>query len=205
MARGFFLFLLLANVAFFVWNSNYLGRDDDGREPNRLKEQLQVDRLAVYTQDASVPSQVCRRVGPLTVADAERLKASLEARGGVKLVLRPIDEISYWVYIPPLTDKAAADKKAAELKRMGIEDFLVVADAGAYRNAISLGSFHDEETARDYFDQISKKGVRTARIDQRARAADQAALDVLGAAGTVDKGLATLAPSSAQIADCTTN
>jgi len=202
MARAIFLALVFANLVFFIWASNYLGREDDGHESGRLKEQLQVDRLAVVAQDAASPAQVCRRIGPLALAEAEHLKATLEAKGGLKAVSNRIDEISYWVLIPPLSDKAAADKKATELKRLGITDFFVVYDAGPYRNAISLGTFRSEETAKDLLDRLGQKGVRSARIDTRTRPSDQARLDVRGEEGRVTKGLSEALPASTPVADC---
>jgi hypothetical protein len=195
MARAIFLLLLFANLIFFAWTSNFLGVEDTGHEPARVKDQLQADRLAVVAKDAAAPAQACRRIGPVAVLDAERFKIALGAKSGIKTVI-------YWVVIPPLSDKAAADKKAVELKRMGIGDFLVVNDAGPYRNAISLGTFSNEETAKDLFDRLGKKGVRSARIDTRLRPTEKALLDVRGEAGVVTKGLADVVPATAPVADC---
>jgi hypothetical protein len=202
MVRWIFLLLVVANLIFFVWASNYLGREDDGREPARLKQQLQVDRLAIASREAALPERVCRRVGPIALSEAERLKSALEARNGTRVILQPIEETSYWVIIPPLSDKAAADKKAVELKRMGVTDFDVVDEAGPYRNAISLGSFHSEEVAKGMLETLAKKGVRSARVDTKTRAAERARLDVRGDGRVVAKGLAELLPVSAPVADC---
>ncbi len=202
MPRAIFLLLVVANLIFFIWASNYLGREDDGREPGRLKDQLQADRLAVVAQDPAAPAQTCRRVGPIALPDAERVKIALAARSGMQVVLNPIEETIYWVFIPPLNDKVAADKKTVELKRMGIGDFLVVTEAGPNRNAISLGSFSNEETAKDLFDRLGKKGVHSARIEPRTRPAETARIDVRGDAGLVAKGLAELLPTTAPVADC---
>lgn len=202
MARAIFLLLVFANLIFFVWASNYLGREDDGHEAGRLKEQLQVDRLTVVARDAAAPPQVCRRVGPLAVADAERIKVSLETKSGLKVASNRIDEVSYLVLIPPLNDKAAADKKATELKKFGVTDFFVIYDAGPYRNAISLGTFQSEEAAKELLDRLTQKGVRSARIDARTRPSDQARLDVRGEEGRVTRGLSEALPVSTSVADC---
>jgi hypothetical protein len=203
MARAIFLLLLFANLAFFAWASNFLGVEDTGHEPARVKDQLQADRLAVVAKDAAAPAQACRRIGPVAVLDAERFKIGLGAKSGIKTVLNPIEETSYWVVIPPLSDKAAADKKAVELKRMGIGDFFVVTEAGPYRNAISLGTFSNEETAKDLLDRLGKKGVRSARIDTKLRPSERALLDVRGETGLVTKGLAEVLPAPPPpVADC---
>jgi len=203
MARAIFVILLLANVLFFAWAGNYLGREEEGHEPGRLKAQLQADRLAVVARDAAaVPALACRRAGPMAPADAERFKTALAAVAGIKVAISAVEETSYWVYIPPLGDKNAADKKAAELKKMGVSDYLVVSEAGPYRNAISLGSFSNEETAKDLFDRLAKKGVRSARIDPRQRPTDKALLEVRGEAAAVAKGLADALPATTTVADC---
>jgi hypothetical protein len=204
MARGIFLLLVVANLIFFVWASNYLGVEDTGHEPARVRDQLQADRLAVVARDAAAPAQSCRRIGPVAILDAERLKIALAAKSGIKTVLNPIEEASYWVIIPPLTDKAAADKKAEELKRMGVSDFYVVTEAGPYRNAISLGTFSNEGTAKEMFDRLGKKGVRSARIDTRLRQPEKGLVDVRGETALVTKALAELlpAPALAPVADC---
>ena len=202
MARAIFVILLLANVLFFAWAANYLGREEEGHEPGRLKAQLQADRLNVMARDAAAPAQTCRRAGPVTLSDAERLKTALAAVAGIKVAVNAVEETNYWVYIPPLSDKNAADKKAAELKKMGVGDYYVVGDAGPYHNAISLGSFSNEETAKDLFDRLAKKGVRSARIDTRQRPADKALIEVRGEAALVAKGLADLLPATTTVVDC---
>lgn len=202
MARALFLLLVVGNIIFYLWASNFLGVEDAGREPGRLKDQVQPERVAVVARDAAAVARVCRRLGPLAEADAERVNAALAGKAGLKTVLRPIEEKSYWVFIPPLADKAAADKKAVELKRMGIGDFFVVTDAGPYRNAIALGSFSSEDTAKELFDNLGKKGVRTARIDTRVRPTDKAQIDVRGESALVAKALGELLPTATPVADC---
>jgi hypothetical protein len=202
MARTIFLILVVVNGIFYVWASNFLGNEDIGREPSRLKDQLQADRLTVAVRDAAAVASVCRRVGPLAQTDAERISTALAGRNGVRTVLHPVQEKSYWVMIPPLADKVTADKKAVELKRMGISDFFVVTEAGSYRNAIVLGSFSTEDTAKDLLDRMSKKGVRSARIDIRLRPTDRTQIDVRGESEVVAKGLVELLPPATPVADC---
>ena len=200
--RTLFVLLVVANAIFYLLASNLLGVEDRGHEPGRLNDQLQADRLTVVARDAAAVAQVCRRVGPLAQADAERVNAVLAAKPGIKTALRPVEEKSYWVFIPPLADPAAADKKAVELKRMGIGDFFVVTETGAYRNSIVLGSFSSEDTAKDLLDRVTKKGVRSARIDTRTRPTERTQIDVRGEGELVTKALADALPASTPAGDC---
>jgi hypothetical protein len=203
VARVVFLLLILANLVFFVWAQGYLGGTEDaGREPARLQAQIQPERLNVKHPDAAPPSvpqaaaaastvvaSVCRRVGPLTAADADKLKKSLLAKG-IAVTANAVEEYSYWVYIPPLGGKDALDKKTQELKQLGVADFFIVNDDGANRGAISLGLFHQESAAKELIQLLAKKGVRTAKIGTKVRKTDKALLDVRGAQELLDASLA---------------
>jgi len=48
---GFFL-LVFANLIFFVWAVGYLGGTDEGREPQRLMQQLHPEQLRVVQNPA---------------------------------------------------------------------------------------------------------------------------------------------------------
>ena len=140
MARLAFLSLVLVNLAFFVWAAGYLGGADEGREPGRLSEQLNPEKLRIVVAPAApatgqealaappaAPATVCRRLGPLAIADADRLAARLAAVGEVTST--PVEGRSYWVFIPAAAAKPT-DKTAAELRQAGISDFFVVSDDG---------------------------------------------------------------------------
>lgn len=195
MARTVFLLLVLANLLFFVWSAGYLGGRDEGHEPGRLKDQLNAERLRIVTEEEAAaapvpetrqPIEVCRRIGPLSHTEAESLKASVTGGGGAA-ALSAAEEKSYWVLIPPLASKQAADQKAAELKALGVTEFFIVTEDSPYRHAISLGLFRTEEGAKEQLQQLSKKGVRSAKIGTRSRTGTKAMLDVRGPAELLDK------------------
>jgi len=75
--------------------------------------------------------------------------------------------IGYWVYLPPLKNSAEVEKKVAQIKALGLEEYFVVQDAGKWRNAISLGVFKTEEAARKFLDSIKAKGVTSAKVGER--------------------------------------
>jgi hypothetical protein len=217
VARVLFLLLILANLVFLVWAQGYLGGSGEnaGREPARLKEQLLADRLLVTIRDETAPQPpredappavgavtgACRRIGPLAVADADKLKKVLTDKGGV-VIAAPADETSYWVYIPSGGDKDAAEKKAQELKQMGVTDFFIVNDEGANHGAISLGLFHQEAAAKDLVQRLNKKGVRSAKIGTKVRKTEKILLEVRGSAELMES--ATVTGQSAKVAACPT-
>lgn len=72
----------------------------------------------------------------------------------------------WWVYIPPQASRAAADKKASELKALGIKDYFIVQE-GTQRNALSLGIFSSEKSAGEHLASLRAQGVRSAMLAPR--------------------------------------
>lgn len=73
-----------------------------------------------------------------------------------------------WVYIPPLRDKAAVAQKVAQLKSLGVTDYFVVQDGGAWMNAISLGVFKTHEAAQSFLEGLRVKGIHSAKIGEKS-------------------------------------
>jgi hypothetical protein len=82
-----------------------------------------------------------------------------------KVTQRETGDVLHWVYIPALLSKADADKKAAQVKALGISDFSVLQDDGAW--IVSLGAFKTEDNAKQQLAQLNQKGVRSAIVGQR--------------------------------------
>ncbi|HJV87200.1 MAG TPA: SPOR domain-containing protein [Noviherbaspirillum sp.] len=196
MLKFFFWILLLANAGLFAYQQGYFDAlMPSGREPARVSQQLNVDkirlvpaaeakRLATPPAPAAAPepdttpvSAVEKKVEPLACAEignfnpeeAKRFSAQLaELSLGERLTRQPVQEVaSHMVYIPPQADKDAAEKKADELRRLGIDDFFIIQDNSSMRWAISLGVFKQEEAARAHLASLNQKGVRSARIGER--------------------------------------
>lgn len=112
----------------------------------------------------------CMEWGDFSGADLKRATAALGAlRLGDRLGQRQIEQnIGYWVYIPPLKDKAAVVQKIAQLKARGVEEYFVVPDAGPWLHAISLGVFKTQEAAQSFLEGLQARDVRSARIGERA-------------------------------------
>lgn len=65
----------------------------------------------------------------------------------------------YWVYRPPVKSAAEAQRRAAELKDLGVEDLFVVQE-DKWKNAISFGIFEDEQLATKLVQELQAKGVK---------------------------------------------
>ena len=204
MLRGLLLGLVLANLAFFAWSAGYLGASDDGREPGRLRDQLQPERLHVAVVDAVArpAPAACRRIEPLVASAADQLRADWETKG-IRVSVQPIEENVFIVMIPALSDKATAERKSVELSRLGIRDALVFPDRSPGPWAISLGAFRDEASAHDHLGRIIQRGVRSARTEIRTKASGKVRMELLGDADLLAKLPVGLLPSStAEVADC---
>ena len=169
--RAFFLLLVLGNLGFFAWTQGYFGVQESGREPQRLASQITPEKLRIVAAAPVVAAPppawlACRVVTGLPLAEVEAFKAELV---GASVEVKPVDgTTSHWVHIPAQANKAAADKKAAELRALGVKDFYIVQDEGPSRNAISLGLFRNEAAANELLQSLNKRGVKSARIEVRA-------------------------------------
>jgi hypothetical protein len=213
MRLAFFI-LLLANVVLFVWGQGYLGTQEGGREPERLKRQLQADRLQVLPMGvADKPAEklagtaVCKRIEWLTGAEVATAKGALGAGSGIEVIQSPRKEApAHWVVIPDLPNRAAAEKKKAELRQLGIDNTEIVEHGAPGTFAVSLGIFRNQPLAEDYLQTAVKKGVRTAKILSRELPPERYALELRGAADAINKKLPELMVPLAQagLADCPT-
>jgi hypothetical protein len=122
--------------------------------------------------ESSAAPQACIEIGNFAEADAKRFEAQLAPLAlGTHLLKRNIAEpAGFLVFMPPQGSKEGADKKAGELRRLGVTDFAIMQDPNM-RWAISLGVFSTQDAAKARLAELNKQGVRTARIGPRLSAA----------------------------------
>ena len=203
-----FYLLIFVNLVFYAWSQGYFGAVDENREPQRLTQQLQAEKLrlsplAPAAAAAATAELACRLVSGLTMAEAETLKAAMAA-AKLDAQIQPLAEPRlYLVVIAELANKAAAEKKAAELTRLGITSQETVAvDDG--RHEIVLGRFPDEAAARELLAGFTKKGLKSARVDSRDQPPLKAGVEARGpAAGLLQQLPLLIAPfASATVGKC---
>jgi hypothetical protein len=185
MLKFIFWSLLLANVGLFVYQRGYLDAwIPNGHEPARMTTQFNADLMkpmaasAIVTTasaDADVAATpaiakaaalVCKEVGNFDNVGAKRFETLLQPMAlGDKLSRKDIEEVANnIVYIPSQGSKEGADKKAAELRHLGVTDFYIIQDAGDLHWGISLGVFKTEDSARALLTALNQKGVHSARL-----------------------------------------
>lgn len=194
-----FVFWLLAGVNLLVLaiGQGYLGSfRSEMREPARLKNQLQAGKLTLLTQEqatapavatapapvaaetpAPPPSYACTEVGNFLLADGRRFEAQVAALSlGDRQSRRNVagqDISSYMVYIPPQGSKEGADRKAGELKQLGVTNYFIMNENSPLRWGISLGVFKSETSAQSQLASLNKQGVHSARVAPRYSASKQ--------------------------------
>ncbi|WP_219134947.1 SPOR domain-containing protein [Janthinobacterium sp. UMAB-60] len=196
-----FVFWLLAGVNLLVLaiGQGYLGSfRTETREPARLKNQLQATKLTLLTQEqatapaappaaeegttlaaapATPPSYACTEVGNFLLADGRRFEAQVAALDlGDRQSRRNVagqDISSYMVYIPPQGSKEGADRKAGELKQLGVTNYFIISESSPQRWGISLGVFKSETSAQSQLASLNKQGVHSARVAPRYSASKQ--------------------------------
>ncbi|MEO7761654.1 MAG: SPOR domain-containing protein [Casimicrobiaceae bacterium] len=172
--------LILANIALFGYGE--FNRMSES-ESNRLQRQLAPEKIKILTPQqvaalgpakAAQLANVCLEWGSFTEPERTRVLVALEPlQLGRQMSQRRIESTSaYWVYVPPLPSKPAAEKKVAELRTLGLKDFFILSD-GAQRNAISLGVFKTGDAANKFLETIKAQGVKNARSGERTQTIQQ--------------------------------
>ena len=138
--------------------------------PSQYPSNLQLSLNMTAPAAAKPGTPVCLEWGDFSGPDLTRATAALSAlQLADKLSQRQIErDIGYWVYIPPLRNKAVVNRKIAELKALGVREYFVVQSSGHWLNAISLGVFKTRDAAQNFLHDLNTKGVRTARVGERA-------------------------------------
>ena len=142
--------LLLANLTLFVYTLLPSG----GGEGMRLSQQVSPEKIKLLTPQevaalgpakVAALADVCVEFGPLSDAERAKVLGDLEPLAlGRLLSLRRVEvDDAYSVSIPPFPNRNAAETRAAELRKQGVKDPIVV-DAGRGQFAVSFGAFRTE-------------------------------------------------------------
>jgi hypothetical protein len=204
--RTLFLLLLLANVVLFAW-WRYVAPPEASADPLPLGRQIDPEKMKVVAPSelpAAAPRPApapvalkCIEWGSFTLTDAPKAEKALEPlQLGTRLAPRRTEEAAgWWVFIPPQGNRAAALKKAAELKALAIDDYFIVQDDGPTRWALSLGVFRTEDAAQARLATLKGQGVRSAQIGARETTVPKVWLQVKGVDSALYARLRELARS----------
>jgi len=170
--RVIFFLLLLANlgVAGYAW---YASSRQSNPDAGLIDRQMNADRIRITTPRPMVaaarPKPACLEWGSFGTGDAKAAQTALDALPFSNRVTAHDVQVlvGFWVYVPPLNSKAEVDRKVAELRKLGVQEYYGVDAPGPMHNAISLGIFKTEDAANKYLDSLQQKGVRSARVGSR--------------------------------------
>jgi hypothetical protein len=164
-----FLILLLGNLAFFVWGQGYLGGRDSGREPLRVENQLQPEKIRLQSETPPKAEAVaCKRVSGLTPTETETLHATVSVVAGwTSSITSATPAMEHWVLIPALANIPLAEKKLAEVRQLGFADARIVQDEANGPLVVSMGVFRNVQGAQEFLDTANKKGIRSAKMLER--------------------------------------
>lgn len=177
--------LLVANLIFFaVMRGDLLGDSsaeltqpalNEGKihllnAPPVVSSKAVTSAVPEINKNAENAAPLCMEWSDFSGADLKRASDALAIFSlGEKLSQHIVEySIGYWVYIPPLKDKAATNQKIAQLKARGVEEYFIVQEDGEFQHAISLGIFKTKDAAQKYLDSLNAKDVRSAKVGERA-------------------------------------
>lgn len=185
MLKFIFWSLLAVNGVLLAYSQGMLGHfSGNEREPARMKNQLNAGKLVMVTAPPPAPAPsdtpkaaepiACYEVGNLAAAEARRFESRVAPLQLGERMTRETtaatDAASHIVYIPPQGSKEAAEKKAGELKALGVTNYFIMSDSPALKWGISLGVFKSEAAAQSLLASLVKQGVHSARIVSRGGA-----------------------------------
>jgi hypothetical protein len=171
--RVVLILLLLANLALFAFT-----RLDapGGGEAQRLAAQVQPEKIRLLTPQevaalgpgkSAALADVCVEWGPLSDTERARATAELAPLGVASLLSsRRVELEGYPVTLNGFPTRAAAERRAAELKARGVgEPSIVEAPGGTF--ALVVGLYRTEQAANGRADALAQQGISGARVGAR--------------------------------------
>lgn len=143
-------------------------KDDAASTPAAAGADAVAPRLSTELS-AAASAQRCLYWGEFSGVGLKLVRAELDKLGlGERLQTRAIEHSSgFWVYLPPQRSMSMVQRKVEQLKNLGVHDYFVVQEEGAWQRAISLGVFRTQHAAENYLAVLRKQGVRTAKVSER--------------------------------------
>lgn len=181
MLRFFFWALLIINAILLSFNFGLFdSMFENTREPLRMKAEKNPDKIKLLNAneaqdliDAQTkkaePILACLEVSGFTATEGKSFDEKLKPLAlAERLTRTELAEVATnMVYLPSLGSKDAAEKKAVQLRKLGVTEFYIVQDQTPLRWGISLGVFKTPEAAKTHLANLAKKGLKEAKLAPR--------------------------------------
>jgi hypothetical protein len=195
-----FLFFAALNIAFFLWQSTTMGSSSVGSAKKQLVQDDRVPTLVLLREAEAIengkpkdtltamlesaPSKdkkyaACYRLGPFeqfqqlksVTSQLHKLGADISQRKETEEVV-----LGHWVFLPSFPSWQDARKKVQELEEKGIKDIFILG-RGEMKNAVSLGLFKHEASAKRRLAQLKKIGIKP-RVETQQTTTELIWLDI---------------------------
>jgi len=170
--RLVFFILLLANVAVLgyfslqPWMGDQQAKPRAALHPESIQLKPAGDEPAAQQIAGAPAKRVCIEWSGLSEAALAKARDALEKLGLKDKVVLP-STTDFWVYVPPFKTLKEAEKKLGEIKALGVDDAVIVDDAGKWRYAISLAAFASSKEAEFHLKQLRDRGIKSAKMMER--------------------------------------
>lgn len=170
MIRSLVFLLVFSNLIMFALSAGWFGGGATPAAPVPGHQALSPERIRIVSRGEPPPLlpkvRQCVEWKGLAGSQAAAIERAAANHKDLALVREETQAASrsYWVYIPIAKGgRAAGEKKAAELKPLGVKSYRLVEDGADGSWAISLGTYDSEAKARDALAAFKKSGVRSAQ------------------------------------------
>jgi hypothetical protein len=113
----------------------------------------------------------CFQAGPYTKASqAQKIAKWLKRQKNVSVDVQarqtPVLDMT-WVYLPPFKNQQAARRTLQRFNQIGIRKDYGIVTSGSFNNAISLGYYRQPAYAKQRVDELSAKGYKNVKTQER--------------------------------------
>lgn len=210
LLRLFVIILVLANLVLLVLVRGWLGAPPSGAAARRAAplhpERVHLLSTEPYVPVASTPpadaapttapvDTACLRLTGLKRDAVTHLHETIQGQSsGVQMAERiTAGSHSYWVHLTPAANRVQAERRAAELKALGVNDLFVTSETHPKPYTVSIGVFKDEAIAREAVKRLENIGIKDVEMDTRSGGDAVYAVDLRGPRDAVQSIVASVA------------
>lgn len=192
MIRSLVFLLVFGNIIVFALSAGWFGGDATPSSPVVGHQPLSPERIRIVSRGEPPPLlpklRQCVEWTALAGSQAAAIEKLAAAHKDLALVREETRAAtrSHRVFIPvPKGGKTAGEKKAAELKALGVKTYRLVEGGSNGAWAVVLGTYDSEDKARDALAAFKKSGVRSAQHDVQVEAPAQFRIRLSGPSETL--------------------